>query len=534
MALPAELRTEIAGVARDALMRAFGEVLEPRDEILRLHSGGRGLALYEDMKRDPRLRSVLDKRKRAVTSRPWDVSPGLQEGEVEPTPQAEAAADLAERALKRLRFDELTKGMLDAPLKGLTVTELVWEVVPGPSGDALLPTRALPRQPERFMFTTSGELRLRVMGKPEGETLPARKFVVHRFGAESDDPYGSGLGATLFWPVLFKRVGSRFWADVLERFGQPFAVGKYPPQDTKTRDVLLDIIAAIGQRTGMALPEGTAVEFPNVMSAANTDGHERFLRYWDERISEVVLGETLSTAVGDSGSRALGEVHDNVRLETARDDGDAVSETLNATLLRWIADLNIAGAGSAVAYPEVWRDFDESEDQDKAAERDVKLKALGWQPTEERIREVYGEGYERVAAQGTGDGPSTRPGGAAQDEGQGSEPAGAGDETVAAGFAEGDELAPDPTTRVDELADQLAAGEQLGELVAAVSAAIAGAGSYAEAEAALLKVAAEHDMTAFAEAMAEATATAHLAGRSDVADVAKDGTSPGGPPDASR
>lgn len=37
-----------------------------------------------------------------------------------------------------------------------------------------------------------------------GVELPERKFIVHRCNPEDDNPYGTGLGLQLYWPV-FKR-----------------------------------------------------------------------------------------------------------------------------------------------------------------------------------------------------------------------------------------------------------------------------------------------------------------------------------------
>jgi phage gp29-like protein len=100
------------------------------------------------------------------------------------------------------------------------------------------------------------------------------------------------------------------------------------------------------------------------------DSYEKLVRYMDEQISEVVLGETGTTnQSGDSGSRARDEIGNEVRLETAKYDADALCEVLNETLVKWIIDFNMPGA----PYPRLWRDFSEPEDLVQKAQRDKSL-----------------------------------------------------------------------------------------------------------------------------------------------------------------
>jgi phage gp29-like protein len=104
------------------------------------------------------------------------------------------------------------------------------------------------------------------------------------------------------------------------------------------------------------------------------DSYEKLVRYMDEQISEVVLGETGTTnQSGDSGSRARDEIGNEVRLETAKYDADALCEVLNETLVKWIIDFNMPGA----PYPRLWRDFSEPEDLVQKAQRDKSLTETG-------------------------------------------------------------------------------------------------------------------------------------------------------------
>ena len=66
-----ELTHEIASISRSIdLLLFYGgglQILENADPTLRTRGRGRGLAIYDEVARDPHVRSVMDKRKRAST-----------------------------------------------------------------------------------------------------------------------------------------------------------------------------------------------------------------------------------------------------------------------------------------------------------------------------------------------------------------------------------------------------------------------------------------------------------------------------------
>ncbi len=389
-AATADLKREIASIDRsitDVLLYGGGsKILLNGDEVLRARGRSKGLALYSELERDAHAGSLLAKRKRAVTSREWGVTPASEDAaDVE-------VAEFVKATVAGLKFDKLTRALLDATLKGFSVAELIWDVRDG----RLVPVRFKKRNQVRFVFDIDWNLRLLTRENGlDGEALPDRKFITHRVGESDDSPYGTGVGRQLFWPVYFKRQNISFWLIFNDKFGSPTTVGKYPRGTSESEQAsLLSAIRRISQEAGLIVPEGMEVE---LMEAARTGGdcYERLCQYMDAEISKAVLGETLTTQVGkDGGSYALGDVHNEVRLETAKDDADDLSDTLNATLVKWIVDLNFPGR----VPPTLWRNFEEEADLSQQAETDAKIKDLGWQRTEESFIEIYGPGFERSAA----------------------------------------------------------------------------------------------------------------------------------------
>ena len=378
---------EIASIARDINRVIFGGVLENLDDTLKTRGAGRGLKIYDELARDTHAFAVLQKRKLAVTSRAWQVDPASD------APIDKRAAEIVTAQLKNLSFDRLTRNLLDATLKGYAVAEVLWEV----RGAELVAAKVKPRNQRRFVFGEDERLRLLTRENLMlGEALPERKFIVHRFG-DDESPHGLGLGNKLFWPVFFKRQDIGFWLTFLDKFGMPTAVGKYPSGAGKPEQKkLLDALAAIAQDAGVIVPEGMLIELLEAARGGATDSYEKMARYMDEQISECVLGETLSTTAQATGlGSGTASVQNEVRKEIAQADADEISETINESLVRWIVDYNVPGAG----YPTVWRDFEEPADLDLRSTVDKNLHEMGYEPESvEYINETYGGKGRKKAA----------------------------------------------------------------------------------------------------------------------------------------
>lgn len=334
--LPTAARTLIAGIQNDITIPFFTGVLQHADETLIQQGGGKGLGIYDEIKRDTHAGAMLDKRKNALVSRDWEVEPGGDQG------IDKEAAQLVEDCINPLPFDQICRNLLDATLDGYAVAEIVWGLV----GNRIMPLRIKAHDARRFVFGRDEAIRLLTWTSiTEGEPLPDRKFIVHRVGVRGNNPYGLGLGSSLFWPVLFKREGITFWLHFLEKFAGPTVVGKTPYGVlSDEQNKLLNTLASVRTSSAVTVPIGTDVSFLEA-SRSGSVSYEQFIAYWDRQISIRVTGETLTTQVGDGGgNRALGEVHAEQLDVLADSDGDLLTDTLRDQLARWIVEYNLPGA----------------------------------------------------------------------------------------------------------------------------------------------------------------------------------------------
>lgn len=354
--------------------------LTSTDTILRQAGGLQG---YERILQDDQVSACFSQRRNAVVSRPWAVTPGG------PSRKDKLAAKLVEENLKSLDWDTITDQMLFAPFYGYAVAEVMWCL----KDDQIRVEDLRVRDRRRFVYAPDYSLRLLTFSQPHGEILPERKFWHKAVGAShADEPYGLGLGHALYWPVWFKHNGARFWAVYLEKFGAPTAMGSFPMGTSATeRRNLLATLASISTDAGIIVPEGMKVSLLEATRGGSAT-YENWMNYWDAAISKVILGQTMTTSDGSSYAQAT--VHYKVRQDLVKADSDFISQSANGSWIKWLVDYNYPGA----AYPQVWRELEDSEDEDNRASRDEKLFKIGHKLKPEAVKRIYGDDYEPIQA----------------------------------------------------------------------------------------------------------------------------------------
>ena len=342
------------------------------------------LQLYRSILRDERCSAALDQRLNAAISAPWEVEPGGETAR-----DREAAEDLREQ-LDGIEFDRISRQLLFGVWYGWAVGEAIWR--PGAGRVELADIRA--RSLDRFWWSPKGELLLRTWSKPDGEPVPAGKFVVLCRPGEHDDlPWTPGLARWCYWPVWFKRHGMQFWSVALEKFGAPTAIGTYPKNSGPgEKEKMLSLVNALATGVGVAIEEGQKLEL--LATAQRTGGSgggdfSAFVEYLDRSITTTILGQSSTTDQGPW--RGTAEVQKDVRDETVAADARLLDATLNGTIARWLTEWNFPGA----AIPKIRHDADPPEDLDARAKREKTIsETTGLRPTEAHVVDVYGGEWE--------------------------------------------------------------------------------------------------------------------------------------------
>lgn len=386
-----ELDTEVANRLRDPFETNYLGVLRTNDPLLleRGNGGTHSFELYRDLKRDGKVYSGLQKRKLALISRPWQVDP-IQD---HAAGQRDAAVVLA--MLKSVMFDKLCYELLDALLVGFVPAEIVWTY--NQELNLVTPSRIKKRAQRRFVYAQTDpnaepELHLLTAANMlTGEVIEDKKFIVHRFNAEDDNPYGMGLGLQLYWPVFFKRKGILSWNKLNDRFGSPTPWGKYPKgAGAKEKGTLFDALRAMSNDGVLMTPEGMHIELLESKLTGSISTQRELCAYMDSWISEVILSQEATHQTGATG--AASKEREDVRLDLVQADADLLSDTLNSTLIKWFCEIN------GLAPCQVSRVIKKPEDLKSASETDVNVASMGFKPTLAAIRSKYGEGWDEAPA----------------------------------------------------------------------------------------------------------------------------------------
>ena len=355
---------------------------QPSDDVLQVRGAG-DYTVYKELLRDDQVGACFQQRRLAVVSKETTVDPGGKR------PIDIAAADSIREQMDELGWDRATDKMLFGVFYGFAVAEAMW----AKDGRHVTLADIKVRDRRRFGFDGLGRLRLKTTNNPMGELLPEQKFWAFSTGADHDDePYGLGLAHWLYWPTFFKKAGLRYWLVFLERFGQPTAKGEYPvnakPEDQQK---LLDALQAISTDTGIIVPQGMTIGLLEAARSGTAD-YSSLYDKMDAAIAKMTLGQVASTQ-GTPGRLGNDELQGDVRQDLIKADADLVCESFNRSLVRWLTDWNYPGA----AYPRVYRNVELDEDLAQRAARDKTIVDMGFKPAVGYINETYGGEWEEKA-----------------------------------------------------------------------------------------------------------------------------------------
>lgn len=454
----------------------YDELPNP-DPVLRRTSNR--IEVLDEIKREPQVAACTKIRKAGASNRLW---------KIERNNAAPRTAEIIEMVFNNLKTRTMIREMLDGWGYGYKPLEIIWRQ----EGNLWLPAEVTGKSPAYFNFGFDNELRLKKANGINSEPVPPHKFLLSRYEASYDNPYGEAQYSLSFWPTTFKKGGIKQWAIFLEKFGMPHPVGKMP-RNASTTDTqkLLDALDNLVRDAAAVIPDDASVELLSAyQGSGSSDIFERNARYHDGEISKVILGHA---AAADSTPGKLGG-EDNamqVRSDIVDDDAWMVMECCNE-LIRYIHEVNpVLGE----KRPEFVL-YSENDVDTARADRDFKLMNSGRVILTEQYfkkRYDYDDGDIIVIE----DLPASQPS-LPTDPAQFSAP-----DAATAQDSVDDMVAKIPDETFQEMAQQICQ-----PLIDAINNAV----SYADANAAIIKAAKKIKLDALQEPLEKAMLLAHIAG----------------------
>jgi len=326
-------------------------VLPDLDEILA--ENGYDFKIYRDLLTDPHLTATVQQRKLQILQMDWEVvedAKGIAHSAKRPDKSGfqlrsnvgeGTIKEKAERVLNDLPLQRIMSEILDCVLFGMTVQEITYGYN---SEGELDPVRIEAKPQEWFIFNSNNELRIRKKSTAgiylyeEGEPLPDFKFVVNRYHATYDNPYGDKILSRCYWPITFKRAATEFWQLMVERYGMPFLMGYHPAGWNQTQiDNFLDQLKEMMNENVYAFPD-TLKDMIELKESPQYDIGQLYdflIRHHNTEVSKAVLTVTLTTDIQGVGSYKAAEIHKEMLSYIGLSDKKIVEDGINRILQYW-------------------------------------------------------------------------------------------------------------------------------------------------------------------------------------------------------
>lgn len=283
-------------------------------------------SIYRDLLLDPHLMATIQQRKMQVMQMDWELM-------IEQSAESKVYSEI-EEIFKTLPMEEIISDMMDAIFFGFSVLEINWQKKDG----LLYPAEILDKPQEWFIFDKDNELRLRKYKYgyylfEEGEKLPPYKFILTQYKPSYTNPYGERILSRCYWPVQFKKGGIEYWQLMMERYGMPYLIGRYPNTYTdvqknefleQLKQMVVDNITIFDEALGIELKESPQYDIGQL--------YENLVKYHNREISKAVLTVTLTTEMEKAGSYKASEIHKEMLSFLGTSDKKMVESSLNKVI----------------------------------------------------------------------------------------------------------------------------------------------------------------------------------------------------------
>ena len=259
--------------------------------------------MYESTAFDLHLSGVMDKRLRGVTQIPIEFQRNGKPDKV------------INKQLRSPWFKELRKELILSEFWGFSLLQLYVEEDQNIHFECI----------NRKHYDPIKRKLLRFQGDMDG--VPIESFQNMLF-IGSDRKLG--IFAEILPAVLYKKGNIGDWARFCNIFGMPIREYTYDAGDEEARRRLIQDARRQGSNAVYIHPKDSDL---TLIEAGNKTGsselYKTFAEYWDSKMSIRILGNTLTTDVGSSGTQALGTVHKDEEDEMNADDREFILDILN-------------------------------------------------------------------------------------------------------------------------------------------------------------------------------------------------------------
>lgn len=256
---------------------------------------------------------------------------------------------------ENITWNDLIWEIGQAPLRGMSVIQIDWTIDNG----KLLPRQLIDWKIDRIAFDAEGKLRILTKdAQTDGVKTNPKHWLLNRHMPSKAQEYGIALLSACFWPYIFKRGGYRFFVKFCEKYGLPWAIGKYEQELEDKKNTLADDLAGMLEDAIGVFRKGAEIELIEAKSSGEAP-QERLINACNKEISKALTSQTLSTEIQGQGSRAASETHLEKLDRGNCSNRESVAEIFNQ-LFSYITELNFPPGTN----PPKWVFYEETKPED--------------------------------------------------------------------------------------------------------------------------------------------------------------------------
>lgn len=353
----------------------FASIIDrlPNPDIV-LRKTGKRIDIFRKLVNHYQVGTCIDSRKSGTKSKKWH----LKENNC-----PKEHFKIYENIFKYINIEQTINDILDTSLFGYVPIEIIYEK----SENYVIPLKLVAKPQEWFCFNSEGDFFFKDIRGKKLIDLDGFKFLLPRNNPTYTNPYGQAILSRCFWQVAFINGGMEFWAKFTEKLGMPYTFGKYDrSMSEKEQQEFLDGLTNLVQDAVGIIPSDGSVEIIQTGSTSNSEIYKILVDKCENNIAKSILGQTLTTDIGSSGSYAASQTHACVRADIVNSDKTLVENTLN-DFIKKINRINFNDENIPIF------EFIEEDLGFAKAERDNKVATLGVEFSEDYILKTYG--YEK-------------------------------------------------------------------------------------------------------------------------------------------
>ena len=378
-------------LARDRMLDYFEREQLPGDVRSTLSAALNGDLHYQHMLFTamidtwPKLQKAIEEVGRQVSVAPWKIHPYAERGE-KPDEKAEGHAKEIETLVWGMKpktermengLEDTIKALVRGYYYGHAVCEIRWEKQNGtwrPRATKTVPARFYgypysamsTEDPEdRLMFDPSG-----MRGSRSFEDFAPNRFLIGIHAGHAGHPSTAAPLRALAGYWLAAVYGLKWFMSFTQLYGIPWRHAEVA--DTKDESAVRSALAGIGANGYIVTKTGTKINVLDAAKGGDALPQKALIDLADQQCDQFILGQTLTSGTGSTGSRALGEVHQTTLDGVIDGVSDYVGGILTHQLIPAIVAANY-GNSLGENLPEMWAKREDVKDEQGLADRDEKI-----------------------------------------------------------------------------------------------------------------------------------------------------------------